>query len=169
VYRLKHGFALGRKTTLEVTKKVRDTIGRMMREGAGEITAGKVIADMGGWAQSYGRTVYRTNLASAYTKGRFAEARDPDIAEVIGAFEYNAILDSGVRANHRAAHGLVAATNDPLWHSFSPPLGFNCRCSVRLVDRFELSRRRLLKGGVVSRSLPSNFRMAGPDTGFMRG
>jgi len=166
LYRKRKAFVLGKKTTREITAKVRDTIAQALREGETEITTGKVIARMGGWSEAYGRTVYRTNLATAYTGGRFAEARDPDVAKVIGAFQFDAIRDNVVRPNHKAADGIIAAVNDPIWNYLSPPLGFNCRCSLRMVDRFELQRKGLLKGGVIQRSPKRIPFKAQPDKGF---
>ena len=166
LYRTRHAFALGKKTTLKVTKKVRDTVAEHIRTGAGEFRAGEVISKLGDWSEAYGRTVYRTNLATAYSAGHFKEAQDPDVADLVGAFEFNAVPDAMARPNHRAAHGLIAPVNDPVWSRLSPPLGFNCRCSLRLVDRFELQRKGLLRGGVVSKLTPGNFAMAGADKGF---
>lgn len=166
ILRRRHAFALARSASLELTKKIRDTVGRMMREGKGEVRAGEVISRLGDWSAAYGRTVYRTNLATAYSAGRFAQARDPEVSEFVGAFEFQAVQDSDARPHHRAAHGLLASTTDPIWERYSPPLGFNCRCSLRMVDRFELKERNLLHAGRVQRKEPATFRAAHPDKGF---
>ena len=51
--------------------------------------------------------------------------------------EFLATLDDNVRENHRAADGLIAAPEDPVWNSLSPPLGHNCRCTLRLFHRLD--------------------------------
>jgi SPP1 gp7 family putative phage head morphogenesis protein len=164
--RRRKAFWLAKSSSVELTRKIRDTVARMLREGKVEAKAGAVLAEMGNWTEAYGRTVYRTNLATAYSGGRMAQAKDPAVAEVIGGFEFNAILDGDARRNHAAAHGLVAATNDPIWNRYMPPLGFNCRCSLRMVDRVELKQRHLLRAGRVVRREPATFKMAHPDEGF---
>lgn len=42
----------------------------------------------------------------------------------------------------------------------------NCRCSVILVDRWDLEKMGLIKGNHVIRKEPAGFAAAGPDEGF---
>jgi SPP1 gp7 family putative phage head morphogenesis protein len=170
LYQREHAFALAKSTDLALTKKIRDVIGGALEKGFDPADQGRVIAEMGDWTRAYGETVFRTNAATAFTNGQFAQAHDPDVADLIPAFEYNAVLDSNVRPNHAAAHGLVAGTKDPIWNIFAPPNGFSCRCNLRYVDRYELERRGLMdKAGRVIRHYPPNFGNAHPDPGFEKG
>ena len=124
---------------------------------------------MGDFTRAYSETVYRTNLTSAFAAGRFKQVESEEVRRVTPAFEFDAIDDAAVRPNHAAADGLIAAVNDPVWSRISPPLGHNCRCGLRLVDRFELKRRGLLRGFSVTPYFPPNFREAKPDDGFTKG
>ena len=166
----RHGFALAQAAELSIVKRIQEFIAKALREGRTVPKAAETIAGIGDFTQAYAETVYRTNVATAYTAGRFQQAADPDIAEVIGAFEFNAVLDADTRPNHAAAHGLLASQNDPIWATYSPPLGFQCRCDLRLVDRFELRERNLLDtAGRTLRILPGTFSSAYPDPGFGHG
>lgn len=109
-----------------------------------------------GWTEKYARMAFRTNASNAATVGQFTMAQDPDIAEVLPAFEFNALADSETRPNHAAADGLVMATSDPDWAEIAPPLEWNCRCHLAIVTRPELKRRGLLlpNGSVKKMQIP---------------
>jgi hypothetical protein len=83
--------------------------------------------------------------------------------------EFYALDDARVRPHHKAADGLIAAVDDPIWDTFKPPLGYRCRCSVNFVSVFELEDRGLIKNGKVVRYLPPSFAFARPDENFKVG
>lgn len=166
-YRTRHAFALARSADIVVTRRVQEFLVTALKEGRTVTEAKEVIAGLGDFSQAYASTIFRTNLSTAYTAGRFRQAADPDVADVFAGFEYVAILDGSVRPNHAAAHGLVAAANDPIWQRFAPPLGYNERCSVRIITTFEAKERRLLdRDGRLKRWTPATFSAARPDAGF---
>lgn len=126
-----HGFALAKTIDVAVVERVQETVARALREGMSTQEATDEVAELGDWSRAYAETVVRTNTTTAYTAGRFTEAAS--IAETTGIdvlFRYSAITDSDVRPNHAAMAGIVAPWSDPIWDRLSPPLGFNCRCSV---------------------------------------
>lgn len=166
LYSRKHAFALAKSTDLVVTKRVQKAIDDLLERGADVRSAREVIGSMSAWSVSYAETVFRTNLNTAYTNGRIRKAQDPAVAQVIGALEYVATLDRDVRPNHRAAHGFLASQFDPLWREWRPPLGYGCRCGTRMVDRWELESRGLLRNGKVARVFPSTWSSASRDPGF---
>ena len=128
-----HGFALAKSIDLAVTERVREAVIRGVREGDRE-AAVREVTEIGGWSRGYAETVVRTNTTTAYTAGRFREARSIAEAGIRVAFEFSATLDSDLRdgkdspENHKAMNEIKAAHDDPVWDRFSPPLGFNCRC-----------------------------------------
>lgn len=167
IYREQHAFAIARSTSETLTQRVQRLLAKSLRENVPRPTTEEAIRDLGPFTHAYTETVYRTNLASAYNAGRLQQVKDPAVRRVVGAFEYNAVLDPDVRQNHRAAHGLLAATSDDIWQRLAPPLGYNCRCSLRFVTRSELSRRRLVgDDGSVTVVRPRSFSLARPDEGF---
>lgn len=172
LYSRDHVFALARSNQDHVTKNIQKTMGRMMREGvtvedaAGRLQKKAILAGQEGWSQAYAETTFRTNINGSFNSGLREMASDDAVASVIGAFEYSAIGDPDTRKNHRAASGLIAATSSSLWERYTPPLGYNCRCALRLVGRAELRERGLLENGRVTVRKPAGFRNARPDPGF---
>lgn len=163
----RHGFACAQATSLEVSRRVQKEILTGIQEGVDLRHGTEVVERLTGWTQAYSETVYRTNLTSAYTAGRFQQANSADVNDVIGAFGFQSRNDADTRPNHRAAHGLIAPTNDSIWDRLSPPLGYRCRCQIRLVSRFDLERRGLIRDGRIMRFEPAGLSAAGPDPGFI--
>lgn len=158
---------LAAKAAKELTVRLWEKVAELGIKGRSPSDAKRAIADIGGFAESYAETIYRTNLAGAYTAGRFKQMEDPDILAVTPAFEYTAVGDHSTRKNHAAADGLLADVRDGVWDSISPPMGYNCRCDLRIVDRFELEDRGLLmKDGRAKKFTPARFVDAMPDKGF---
>jgi SPP1 gp7 family putative phage head morphogenesis protein len=169
-----NGFQLGKSCSVEIAKKVRDTMGRIMAHPEyNSVELGtNIIKDISGaqWTRSYAENVFRTTGATCYSAGRFKQLSDPDVKHTIPGLQFSAVRDADVRPNHAAAHGLIAAVDDPIWQRLSPPLGFNCRCDLVLKDRFELQKHGLLdKNGQVIRYLPYSYSEAHPDPGFQSG
>ncbi len=166
IYQTRQGFALARSADVALTQRVQKTIERFMRRGVQLRNAEKIISELGGFTRAYAETVYRTNLATAYSAGRFDQAAEPEVAAVIGGFEYLTSRDSDVRRgrkqdsgeNHAAADGFIAATTDALWDTVAPPAGYSCRCVTRMVPRKELKRLGLVdESGRITRRIPRNF------------
>lgn len=103
----------------------------------------------------------RTRVAEARTAGALAAGRVANVG-----LRFETAHDDRVRKNHAAAEYFVAHARDPVWIALAPPLGWRCRCGLRLVDREELVRRGLsnAKGEPVRyRTLPQG---AHADAGF---
>lgn len=87
------------------------------------------------------KTIYQTNLQSAYMAGRKAEMEQT--TETHPYWMYVAILDGKTRPGHRALHGQVFRHDDPIWSAIFPPNGFNCRCRVVALSEAAVKRRGL--------------------------
>ncbi|MGO3029528.1 phage head morphogenesis protein [Pseudomonas helleri] len=85
------------------------------------------------------KTIYQTNLQSAYMAGRKASMEET--ADTHPYWRYVAILDGMTRPSHRALSGKVYRHDDPVWSSIYPPNGFNCRCRVTSLTEAALKRR----------------------------
>ena len=79
------------------------------------------------------KTIYLTNMQSAYMAGRYAEMMDS--TDTHPYWEYVAINDSRTRETHRMLHGRVYAADDPVWDTLYPPLDYRCRCRVKPLSR----------------------------------
>lgn len=73
-------------------------------------------------------TVFDTNMAGAYSAGRYQQLMRARTSREI--WVYHAILDEWTRPNHRELNGWMAPWDHPAWSSRFPPNGFRCRCSV---------------------------------------
>ena len=158
--------AFTRAAEASVTRRAQALISEMIRDGSSEVDAGARLArDINAmrkrsrkWSASYARMVFRTNANTGATAGRFRQARDPDVAEIIPGFRYDAIGDRDTRPNHAAMDGVTMRAADPRWAKVAPPLGYNCRCDIVEVTAFDAPQW--------TRTLPSG---AGPDDGFRHG
>jgi SPP1 gp7 family putative phage head morphogenesis protein len=74
------------------------------------------------------RTIYRTNMMTAYAAGHWAEIQEakPGVPYLM----YDAVGDERTRDEHLAWDGTVLPVDDPWWNTHTPPNGFNCRCGV---------------------------------------
>lgn len=159
-----------------VTQEAQRFITEAFRDGIDEGEAGRGLAmavedvreQSARWAEGYARMVFRTNVNTAVTAGRFRQAQDPDIKAVVPAFRFDSVGDSDTRDNHDAADGIVMSVDNPDWNRIAPPLGYNCRCQVSHVSIVELEDEGRLRddGTVVQDSVPSG---AFPDPGFRHG
>jgi len=86
-------------------------------------------------------TIYRTNMQSAYSAGRWAQQQANAGARPY--LQYVAVLDGATRPGHRALHGKVFRADDQIWTSIYPPNGYGCRCSVRALTKQEVDERGL--------------------------
>ncbi|PAS97954.1 MAG: phage head morphogenesis protein [Candidatus Dactylopiibacterium carminicum] len=86
------------------------------------------------------KTIYQTNLQSAYMAGRMQTAME---AEAFPYLQYVAIEDGRTRPSHAALNGQVFRKDDPIWHTHTPPNGFNCRCRVRPLTAGQVRREGL--------------------------
>lgn len=89
-------------------------------------------------------TIYRTNLQSAYSAGRWQQQTDPDVIRARPYWMYDAVLDSQTSAICTALHGTILPHDDPFWQTRYPPNHHRCRSGVRSLTQREVDRR----GGV---------------------
>lgn len=167
-----------------INRRIQSNIARAISDGQTIPEASAIIQRTTGFSEAYSNTIIRTNLNTAYTAGRFNLMRDPDIREATPAFEYDATRDGDVRRgrredsfgkgasrsnpatweNHLALNGLIAAADDPIWRTYATPNGYNCRCSLRLVTRRELERKKLItRQGRIQRATVPKGAVAHPD------
>ena len=159
-----------------VTKRVQALIAQAIKEGVSEVDTGRRIVrnvdfvrkETAAWTESYSRMVFRTNVNTAVTAGRFRQVRDPDIKAVLPAFRFDSVGDADTRGNHDAADGLIMSVDNQAWTRIAPPLGYNCRCQVSLVSLPMLRRMGRVgsDGSIREDRVPAS---AGADAGFRHG
>lgn len=87
------------------------------------------------------KTIYQTNLQTAYNAGRWKEQMDN--VDNRPYWQYVAVMDSRTRPAHAALNGKVFPADDPFWDTHYPPLGFRCRCRVRALSDRNIKNRGL--------------------------
>lgn len=87
------------------------------------------------------KTIYRTNLQTAYMSGRYrqqiANADDRPY------WMYVAISDTRTRPEHANLNGKVFRFDDPIWSVIYPPNGWGCRCRIRTLTAAQVARMGL--------------------------
>ncbi|WP_020050932.1 phage head morphogenesis protein [Rhizobium leguminosarum] len=91
------------------------------------------------------KTIFETNLRTAYAAGRYAQMTEPDTLASFPNWQYHHSGAVHPRLQHKAWDGLCLAADDPFWKTAYPPNGFGCGCFVTPVSRSRL--RRLGKAG----------------------
>lgn len=75
-------------------------------------------------------TMVRTQIAVAYSAGRWNANQDPAIQEILWGYEYVTVGDDRVRFEHEAMDGAIYPKDHAFWETNWPPNGYNCRCDV---------------------------------------
>lgn len=98
------------------------------------VTGQTILAQLGSPARL--QTIFRTNMQSAYMMGQWDQIAEQ--AEFAPYLMYDAIDDHRTRPEHAALDGKVLPIASEFWKSHTPPLGWNCRCSVIQLDEDDL-------------------------------
>ena len=77
---------------------------------------------------------------------------------------YSAIRDGRERQAHRNMDGRIYRREDPIWLTWSPPNGYNCRCEKIPVTSVEA--RRLKAEDIVTGPAVLGGQAVNPDPGF---
>jgi len=116
----------------------------------------KIKQEMIPFAKSQAETIYRTQTAKAYSAGRWRQIENPAVRTLVGAIQFNTVGDRNTRPEHAKINGFIGAKNDPIWEWITPPIYFNCRCSITIIPKDLLKRRGLLdrSGNLVGQTRP---------------
>lgn len=120
-------------------------------------------------------TIFRTNIQTAYSVGRYKEM----MAAVKDRpyWQYSAVNDSRTRPTHLAMNGKIYPADHPFWDTWYPPNGYNCRCGVISLSQDDIDNEELTvetvnpTGGLIEpvdpvtgNRMPARLLM--PDQGF---
>ena len=79
--------------------------------------------------------ILNQNARMAAAVGQREVSLDPDILERWPYFRYIPSRSAHRRASHQAFYNLVLPKTDPFWRTHTPPLDFNCKCSIEDADK----------------------------------
>jgi len=85
------------------------------------------------------KTIYQTNLRSAYGKGLWDRGQ---ASEVHTHIEYRIGPSRKHRDEHLRWDGLILPKDDPFWNTHFPPNGWGCKCYARFVTEKHLEALR---------------------------
>jgi SPP1 gp7 family putative phage head morphogenesis protein len=125
-------------------RMVQELIAQVIEERPTKSVVGKLIKTMNlgdfvttaqlmtgtGLTSSRLETVLRTNTNRAMTEGSAEVLRDERVQAFVPLVQFSATKDPRTRDTHRAFDGYVGTMADFDRLGISPPLGFNCRCSL---------------------------------------
>lgn len=100
-----------------------------------------LVSQWGGEIPGRLETIFRTNVQSAYSAGRWWALNDPAVLKVRPYWVYDAVLDSRTTEICRVRHGVALPHDHPWWRSNYPPLHFNCRSGVRAITERDALER----------------------------
>lgn len=134
-------------TKMDILLDTRDALEKVMGEGGTLDSFKKQLSDImtkKGWAGISPRraeTVFRTNISTADSVGFYAQTIKKK--KSFPYWEYQALDDSRTRFAHFLNDGKIYPINHPFWDIWYPPNGFNCRCGVRPVHKYEVEADNL--------------------------
>lgn len=84
------------------------------------------------------KTIYRTNIDMAYSKGRWDEVQATKKTHPY--LRYRCSMLENSRQQHKDWDGIVLPVDDPWWDTHFPPKAWNCKCWVEQILKSEVTR-----------------------------
>lgn len=79
-------------------------------------------------------TIFRTNVQSAYGRGRYRQMRAPAVKRERPYWLFDGVEDDRQSEICEPLSGTIRPADDPWWASHQPPLHFNCRSTVQALS-----------------------------------
>jgi len=129
--------------------------GGTLREFRDAVNADAVALGISPADPSYLENVYRTQVASAYGAGRYAQMQSPDVIAARPYRQWRTVQDTRVRASHAVMDGVTWRADNAAFGGTFPPANFQCRCAVVTYSQEEVDE----EGIVISTGIPAGFEM----------
>lgn len=104
------------------------------------------------------RTIYSTNLQSAYSAGQWS--RIQQTKEFLPYLQYMASVSENPRLSHKKYYGLCRPADDPIWQYIMPSNGWGCKCWVK-----QLTKKQAQKVGISDEKPLETEEYVNPKTG----
>lgn len=79
------------------------------------------------------RTIYHTNLHTAYSAGQWQ--RIEQTKEFLPYLQYMPSVSENKRLSHTKLYNIVRPVDDPIWQSIFPPNGYGCKCWCKQITK----------------------------------
>lgn len=99
----------------------------------------------GGEEPSHLETVFRTNIQTAYSHGRYAQMTDPVTMARRPFWKYSAVQDGRTTEVCKPLGGTILPADSPFWNTHCPPLHFNCRSTIIALSKVAAERQGISK------------------------
>ena len=158
--------ALGGDLNQKVNAALAEAAGSGLHVNAGVARLREAFdaAGMGDQSDAALQTLYRTQVQTAYSAGQWNANQDPAIQEILWGYTYTTVGDDRVRPTHAAMDGTRAPKDSPLWESWFPPCGYNCRCTAIEIFVDDQDAKPDIPTGLVS--IDGVLVRPGPDKGW---
>jgi SPP1 gp7 family putative phage head morphogenesis protein len=139
-----HAFTVAHSMNTEVVGKIHELLNKAMANGESFSKFRKGMIEMMKAEKWYGgaghtaddkkyidkriKTIYHTNMRTAYAAGRYRKQLQSAALRPI--WQYVSKLVGNRRPDHLALHGKAFRFDDPFWNENYPPNGWGCDCSV---------------------------------------
>lgn len=141
-------FAVAGATKAELLADLRREVSKAIENGS---TAQEFRREFEGIVQRHGwshrggtdwraRTIYDTNLRTAYAAGRAEQMQDPSVLRDRPYWEWNHGGSVRPRPHHLSLDGKIFPADHPFWQSMYPPCGWGCKCFVTSLSARDLER-----------------------------
>lgn len=104
------------------------------------------------------RTIYSTNLQSAYSAGQWS--RIQQTKEFLPYLQYMPSVSENPRLSHKKYYGLCRPADDPIWTYIMPQNGWGCKCWVK-----QLTKKQAQKVGISDEKPLETQEYVNPKTG----
>ncbi len=135
-------FTVAGVAQLDLVTEVWEALDRAIAQGEtfGDFqgaVADKLAAAWGGEQPWRVETIFRTNVQSAYSAGRWQQMQAPAVMAARPFRRYSAIFDQRECPICAELDGAVRPADDAWWRTHNPPMHFNCRCHVVTLSKAE--------------------------------
>ncbi|MDR2055655.1 MAG: phage head morphogenesis protein [Desulfovibrio sp.] len=147
----------------DAAQAVKDALKKALEEGTTLEDFKRDIADIinqQGWRGDRIETIFRNNIQTAYSAGRYAKMQA--VKKSRPYWQYITVGDDRVRPSHAILNGLVFHADHEFWTENYPPNGHKCRCGVRTLSARQVER----EGLEVQDKMPGDGMYTDPKTGM---
>lgn len=89
-------------------------------------------------ATVFNENYLRTEYDMVYTVAQNTRVWDEGIKDGFKVITYKTVGDGRVRPEHKALNGITLKATDSFWKTYTPPNGWNCRCTISFSNDMSL-------------------------------